>query len=626
MAGDPELLYPLVLDGATSLVDAAYARFTNFTNQAWNLAVNAINDLGQFTVPQISFNARFDPQIALDQFPTIPAPDAPPLNNQLPPSPATPPVLDYTTVQVTAPPVDTNVPPVYVDPAFPTLVTIDAPGSAPTLAPVSIPSAPSLSFPELPDLLPLDLPTPPSLVYPTFTATAPVFNAPIPTETFGFSPAQYVDDLLTKTKALISTMQDGGTGLPAAVAKALRDRATLEADNEVQRATEEAYDDFAARGFTEPGGVLAERVARVRSDAQAQRAGTNRDIYVQDQQVAIENLRFAVTSGIQLEGQLIQAFNVQQQMALDAMRIAQELAISIFNARVSAFNAQVQAYQVDAEVFRDLIQAESLKVELYKGLLEGEQTKAQISSILVERYRAQLQGVQTLVDVYKAQLEAVNSEIAANAQQLDIFRTRVSVMSEEVKAQTAQIEGYKSRIEAQTAKASFYEAATRGFAARVTAYSESTNAQINAARLGLETNQLKQTAWRDTITLFSAQVQALQAQMDTIVREYGMQTEIYRAKAQVATAAAEANNRAFQLNLAEQQAVVDTSLKNAELLLKQVDATAQITSEVKKAIAQVAGQLTAAAMSAVSFHAGTNYSGGMSLGYNLGVNYSGTIS
>ncbi|MES2347022.1 MAG: hypothetical protein V4641_05560 [Pseudomonadota bacterium] len=621
----PQLIYPYVLDGATSLVDAAYVRFTTFTNEAWTLAVDTLHDLADYTVPQLAFNAHFTPQLALASFPTIPAPTAPDITLNLPPSPTAPPVLDFAGISLDAPPTDNSVAPVFVQPVFPTLVSVSDPGTAPTLADVSLPTAPVLTLPDAPADMVLNLPVPPNLQLPTFQGDRPVFDAPIPTETFGFSPATYVSDLLSQTTANLSRMQQGGTGLPAAVAKALRDRATLAADDEVMRAEQETIEQYGARGFEEPSGILTKRLARVRADARAERAGTNRDIYIQDQQVAVENLRFSVQQGISLEGTLMQAFTSNQQMALDAAKYAVEMAISIFNARVSAFNAQVTMYQADAQVFRDLIAAESTKVELYRGLLEGEQIKAQISETQVRRYQAQLQGVQTLVDVYKSQLEAVTTEVAINAQKLDVFRTRVSVMTQQVQAQTTQIEGYTARINAEKGKAEFYSAATSAFAARVTAYRDVNTAKVDASRLLLENNKNRQEAWRDTVELYKTQIGAMQAQIDTIVKEFGMEADIYRSKATVATAASEANSRLFQLNLAEQQAVVDTSLKNAELQLKQLDTTAQIVSETKKAIAQVAGQLTAAAMSAVSFHAGTNYSGSMSLGYNLGISYSGTM-
>lgn len=622
---DPALLYPYVLDGATGMVDAAYARFTGFTNQAWALVTNAISDLGDYQLPTVPFTASFNPQLALSQFPTIAAPDAPAIVFNAPAAPTAPPAAEAVSVQLSPAPVDNTAAPVYAVPSAPTLVAVTDPGDAPVLDAITLPDAPALAFPDAPADIVLSLPDVPVIQLPTFQGARPVFNAPIPEENFAFTPEEYVSALLDKTRATISAMQDGGTGLPAAVAKALRDRATLEADNEVNRAVEESYDQFSARGFDEPNGILNARLDQVRQDARAKRAGVNRDVYIQDQQAALENLRFAVQQGIALEGTLIQAHQEQMRLALEAAKYTVDLAISILNARVSAFNAQVLAYQTDASVFRELIAAEATKLDLYKSQLEGERLKVDISESQLRRYEAQLRAVNVLVDVYKSQLEAVTTEVQLNSQKLEQYRTRVSVMSEQVRAQSIQYEGYSARVNAETAKAQFYQAATQGYAARVNAWSTAERAKLDAARFTLDNNQNRQEVWRSQLALYTAQLQTEQARIDTLVKKYGADADIYQSKARVATAAAEANNRAFQLNLAEQQALVDTELKRAELEMKQVEFIASENVEIKKAIASVGGQLTSAAMSAVNFHAGTSYSGSMNLGYNLGVNFSGSI-
>lgn len=620
----PQLIYPYVLDGATGLVDAAYTRYTDFANQAWNLAVHAVDDLGSYSIPTLGFTASFDPQIALAgvQLPT--APTAPTIAFNAPPAPGDAPSSPSVNVSLSPAPTDNTVAPVYSAPQRPTLIALSDPGDAPTLNDVALPSAPTYTLPTPPSDIAINLPTPPTINLPTFTSTRPVFDAPIPAENFSFTPEEYVSALLDKTRTAVSSMLDGQF-LPAAVAKALRDRATLEADNDSSRVVEDAYDQFAARGFEEPNGVLNDRIQRVRMDAASKRAGVNRDIYIQDQQVALENLRFAVTSGIQLEGQLLQAHLQMQQLSLQAAKYAVDIAISILNARIGVFNAQVQAYQIDASVFRDLIQAETAKLELYKTELEGEQVKMQLNEAQIRKYEAQLRGVNTLIEVYKSQLEAVTSQIQINAQKLEQYRTRVSVLSEQVRAQATQYEGYSAAVNAETAKARFYEAATSGYAARVNAWGTAERTKIENARLSLDNTRMQQDNWRSKLALYTAQLQTEQARIDVLVKKYGADADAYKSKVQAASVASEANNRAFQLNLAQEQAQVDTEFKRAELELKQLDFVVAQQLEIKKAIAQVSAQLSASAMSAVNFHAGTNYSGSMSLGYNLGVNFSGAV-
>lgn len=126
---------------------------------------------------------------------------------------------------------------------------------------------------------------------PTLPGAPPTFVVPtIPS-------LDYVSDLLATLKTTIGTLL-GGNPLPASVASALRNRAYSEAYAEEQRAVAVAVDEFAARGFEEPTGQLNRRVTEARTEARNKRSQINRDVFIQEQTVAIENLRFAVTAGV----------------------------------------------------------------------------------------------------------------------------------------------------------------------------------------------------------------------------------------------------------------------------------------------------------------------------------------
>lgn len=625
MADTPPILVDFGIDQASALVGEAYTHYTAFATQAFNTANNAVNQLGNYTVTPIKFNANFDPQIALAQFPTLNPPVAPAIVFNQPPQPGDAPTPTSRSIAIDAAPTDNTVAPVYAPPAKPQLIALTDPGDAPTLTDPSLPTAPTISYPAVPTDIALNLPLPPNIQLPTFQGQRPVFNVPIPDGNFVFTPQQYTDALLDKVKAQVSTMLDGGTGLPAAVAKALRDRATNAQDEDTTRQIEESYEQFSARGFEEPSGPLANRLARVRKDAAGLRAGVNRDIYVQDQQVALENLRFAVQQGIALEGVLIQAFNDYMRMSLEAAKYAVDTAISILNARISVFNAQVQAYQVDAQVFVDLIRAAEVQLEVYKAELDGQRLIVDINKANVDKYTAQLQAVQIMVSVYRAQLDAVTAQIQMNSQKLDQYRTRVQVLAEQVSAQSTQYQGYATAVSAETAKAQFYDTATRGFATRVQAWSEQQRTKIESARLGQSYDQLVQDAWKAKLANYTSQLQTELDRIDVVMKNFTSQTEVYKATASVLSSASEANSRMFQLNLAQEQAVVDTELKRSELDLDQLKFISQQYTEIKKAIATVSAQLASASMSAVNFSAGTQYHGASSHGYNLSLNYSGSM-
>jgi hypothetical protein len=255
----------------------------------------------------------------------------------------------------------------------------------------------------------------------------------------------------------------GGEAMPPALAQALRDRAYTEANREEARAVAQAYDEFGTRGFSEPAGQLSRRVSEARSDALAKRQLINRDIYIQEQTVAIENLRFAVTGGIQLEGMNVQVFTAEVEAALKAVDLAQG------------------------------------------------------------------------------------------------------------------------------------------------------------------TNRLKLDGWRAQVEMFDTKLRAEIARVDTTLKAFLGEVDVYRADAQIATAAGEYDNRRFQLNLAQEQAIVDTEMKRADQSFEQMKYITSVMLEIKKALATVGTQLAAAAMSAVNVGASLSSSSSESLGYSLGISYSGSM-
>lgn len=308
---------------------------------------------------------------------------------------------------------------------FPTLPRPDAPGDLTYHPPALPPEPPTITVPALPDLT-------------------------------------YVSTMLDGVKNLLGVML-GGEAMPAALAQALRNRAYTEANTEEGRAVGQAYDEFAARGFDEPAGQLNRRVSEARSDALAKRQMINRDIYIQEQTVAIENARFAVSAGIQLEGMNVQVF-------------------------------------------------------------------------------------------------------------------------------TAEVDAALKGVEIQSTQ-----------------------------------NRLLLDAWRGKVEMFDVQLKGELARVDTALKAFEAQVEVYRADAQMATAAGEYDNRRFQLNLSQETAIVTTEMKRADQAFEQMRYITSIQLEIKKTLAEVQSKLAAAAMSAVNVGASLSSSSSESIGYSLGISYSGSM-
>jgi hypothetical protein len=308
-------------------------------------------------------------------------------------------------------------------------------------------------FPTLPKpVVPADL----SFTPPPVPSDIPTIDVPT------LPDLTYVSGMLDSIGGVIDTLL-GGNPMPPALARQLRDRAYSDAWAEEERAVDQAYAEFAARGFEEPPGLLNRRVAEARADARAKRQLMNRDVYIQEQMLAIENLRFAVTSGIQLE-----------------------------STRVRVFEAQA-------------------------------------------------------------------------------------------------------------------------------------NLEIEQVRLIEQTNQLKLDGWRAELQLFDARLRSEVEELDAATKVFEANVRVYTADAQVSMAAGEYDNRRFQLNLAQEQAIVDTEMKRADQNFEQMRYITSVMLEIKKTLATVSSQLASSAMSAVNIGASMSSSDSMSLGYSQGVSWSGSL-
>lgn len=312
---------------------------------------------------------------------------------------------------------------------------------------------PGLSLPPAPT-------SPTNLVF-----NEPTLPPPPPVTTIALLPPQaYVSALMDQMKTVVGLLLGGGNLIPDSVARQLRDRVYTEAYAEELRAVDNAFDEYAARGFMSPGGVLNKNVTQARADARAKRQQASRDVFVQEQTVAIENLRFAVTSGIQLE--------------------------------------------------------------------------------------------QEAVATYVAQITA----------------------------------------------------------------------QVEYAKLAVEQNQLLLDGWRAQVEQFNAQLQAEVERLDVQLKIFQSEVGVYTAQVQAASVASDAAGRLFQLNLAQEQAVVQTEMKRQDQQFEQMKYITSVMVEIKRALADVQSRLASAAMSAVNIGASLSSSSSESLGYNLGISYSGDLA
>ena len=247
-----------------------------------------------------------------------------------------------------------------------------------------------------------DLPTM-SIVYTFDEVDIDALMPSVPTEPsviFFYEDQVYTSDLKDALKAaLLTGVENGGTGLGTAVEAALWARARARNDLSNARVYEEAENFFASRGFTLPPGVLAGRLAeavaeRTRSDNQM-----NYEITIEQARLAQTNTHFFLTTSLQMEEVDMTNAAKAAQRVFEATKFSQEAMIAVYDSRIKGYAAEVtgvaatvdaktKSYAIKLEHENNLVKLKiaeadnNLKAAIteYELLLEAMKSGAQVSA------------------------------------------------------------------------------------------------------------------------------------------------------------------------------------------------------------------------------------------------------
>lgn len=615
----------VVQDGPANMVWMAYDKYTQFAATAYTLATNQVQTLGSFALTPLPVTTQFNIDTSVYGFHRPQVPALPTLTYNDPGSVPAPPSTQITPVQLTAPPAEPNVaPPVFDTFATPGPLDATAP-DLPDLPTVQIPTMPTIDLPPVPTLRDLALPEAPDIQIPAFPGVRPTLNLEAPSNQWSFTPEQYVSDLLNKVRATVSGMLDGGTGLPASVAQALRDRANAEADVQQARDEQTVIEDWASRGFEAPQGPMRKELAMVRQDAANRRSAASRDVTIQDQQIAVENLRFAVTQGVALESMLMQAHMEDMRLSLSALQYARDTTIAVFNAKVQLANTEMQAYQVDAQVWRSQIEGELAALDVFRSKIEAQRLIGEINQQDVAIYSERLRAVSVQADLYRTQMQGAEAQARANVSTAEAFRAQMEGFNGQVRAYEVQWDAFSRQMASNEIKARIYELTEGAYATRVRAVSDINQSKIAQQQGDIAAADLRLRGWRGQLDALLARTGAERDRVNALVAISGQQVDLYRANVAVETAASDANLRTLMTALERERARTSVDLQNVELQIRQMEQNAALVLEAKKTIAQVSSQLAASSMSAVNFSAGTHSGLSQSYGCSTSYNYSGQI-
>jgi hypothetical protein len=481
----------------------------------------------------------------------------------------------------------------------PTL-TAQSPGEMPLISIPSYPAAPPLSKPADPQNYNIPLPT---LRIPDLSGIDALLDSILngkPDDPKLSLPAnEYLDTfnslrgtlgaeqvpVLPIEETLTWMLAGHSTGLPANVAALLRDRAFAAEDRQAFQAEATAQGEWLARGFTLPGGALTAQIERVRQQNRDKKAELNRDLWIEESKLEIENLRFAVTSGIQYQTALwdsqIKLWGICSELA----NKFSDVQIRVLEANLSLFKSKLDAWQTEASVYKDYINA-LLQAEL--GKLEITKTEADISRLFVEMnkqevelYKARTDGIMAEVNLYKAQIDAANGQLQAETLKLEAFAKQVQVYVASVGAYEAEWRGYAAAVQADGAQVEAFKARVQAYGTDVDAYGKQVDAEKARVSAQIEVGQFALEAYKTDATVYSAQVDAYrsavsaeQARVTGEVEIAKLPLEAYKAQSQVYAAQADAYGKRVQAASAKASAETEIAKLPIEIYKGEVQAYA----------------------------------------------------
>jgi hypothetical protein len=493
-----------------------------------------------------------------------------------------------------------NVPPnPFTEPSPPTLLSIPtptltatAPGSAPALVEPSYPSAPTFAAPVLGPRVNFPLPT---LREPDLSAVDGILAGLLagrPEEPLGMTVPedQFLDtfnslrnslggeleEVLPVRAVLLDLLSSGSLGFSSEVATLLRDRAFSAEDRQVYQAEQEVMTEWLARGFTLPGGPLEAKLAAVRTASRDKKAALNRDLWLEEAKLEIENLRFAVQQGIQYQDMLWK--NKLQLWGLcgDLANKFVDIQIKVLETTVALYNARLSAWKTEADVTNTyitaLLQSELAKLDITKAEVDIARLFNDVDRQNVEIYKAELEGVASQVNIYRAQIDAANSILQGQALRIEAFAKSVQAYAAQVQAYEAEWRGYSAQVQASGQHVEYFKGLLQAESIKADIYGRQVDVEktrlssdIEMEKINQETHRLALQAYTTKIDVYGKQVDAASTKINADVTLAKLPFDVYESSVRGFTARVGAYSAEAQARAADARIQIDVAKAPLEI-------------------------------------------------------------
>ena len=586
---------------AQQALDNALLYATDLSNVVTALAAQNIKDISKVTlnpIAPIDYAGFPVPGVPSSNFTTIvkPAPVSPNLDKISSVSTAGLPSKTFNFIPGT--------------PVLKTVNTIGSPTALATPKAIVIPTKPTFNTPTPFTPTTITLPTVPNFQTINFSVSPPalaVINNPAG---FSYTEGAYNSSIWTDLFGkVLSDIKNGGTGLDATVEADIYARGIARQVTENDRLYQQVIDVQGSSGFNLPTGALASNTAEVLSDISRKNDLLNKEITVQQADLAQKNTHFALTIGADLEKMLREFFIQQQNRTLDASKALAQSGVDIFNVLVSKANLDLENYKSEAVVYELRIKAEAEKADQYKAQIEGSKVEATVQGLQVDVYSKQVEVVGVLAKLYSTEMESAKIQVDVQRTQIDNFRSTVEAYALNLNAEKIKVDTYAEEVNLENVKADTYGKDVQAFAAQVSVE----QAKINT---GIENKKLKLQNNANLIDEYKASLAAYESEISAELKKAGLDTDQFLKQVSSYNAVADLYTAQNGVKIKEIQAQIEDERLNLEKGVAEVKATLEGYTAFKELeikgtaeIMNVNAQLAAAAMNAVNASASVGFSG-----------------
>jgi hypothetical protein len=364
------------------------------------------------------------------------------------------------------------------------------------------------------------------------------------------------------------------------------------------KATAEAFDTFANKGFTMPPGALVAQVNAVAEQGRLQANALQREVMTKVADIEVENLRFAVSQSVAVEQLLMNIFNNAAQRTFEIARFTVESQIQLYNAKISLYNTLAGAYATRAQVFKIKTDAALAQLDVYRLQLEGQKLVGEINQQRVVTFNAKVQALLTQVEIYKADMQGAQLKTEVIRTQLEAYRTDVQAYAERIGADKLRFDAYRTQVDGEVAKVGVLEAEARVFGERVRAADVQANIQFKSVDAALQKLTNDTQRFVAVVDRSKTEIAAKLGAFEANARVAGLNIQYMSTENEATRSRNEADVRVAELQLQTNTVMTSAAIERYRVNITKILEEAGLKQRSLAAAGQIASTLAGGAMAA----------------------------